>query len=79
MRILSIVPKWVADLEHMALEDFRLDEDIGPQRIEQFVLSNQPAGAFDQIPQDSKRLRCLPGTLVIPGVRAPPQTLVRNG
>jgi hypothetical protein len=47
----------VADLEDMAFQDFRLDEGLGPQGIEQFILRNQPAGVFDQIPQDSERLR----------------------
>jgi hypothetical protein len=46
----------VADLEDMAFEDFRLDEGIRPQAIEQFILCNQPSGVFDQIPQDSERL-----------------------
>jgi hypothetical protein len=55
LRILSIVPECVADLEDMALEDFRLDEGIRPQAIEQFILCNQPSGVFDQIPQDSER------------------------
>src|ERR1700676_3229894 len=71
-----MVPERAAHIEDVAFQDFRLDERIGPQRIEEFVRRHQPAGVLDQVPQDSERLRRQPDTVVTSGFQVPPQALV---
>ena len=57
LRVLRTVPDRVADVEDVAFQHLWLDERIGPQGIEQFILRNQPTSVVNKIAKDSERLR----------------------
>jgi hypothetical protein len=56
LRVLRMVPDRVADVEDVAFQHLWLDERIGPQGIEQFILRNQPTSVVNKIAKDSERL-----------------------
>src|ERR1700733_7360000 len=41
-------------------------------------MRDQPAGMFDQMLEDRKGLRCQHDARLLPGIAAPPETLVRG-
>jgi len=53
---LRMISQNAPDMQDLALEAFGLNVRIGPHGVEQVVLRDQPAGALNQMPQDSIRL-----------------------
>ena len=47
-RIPGAVPQRAPDVGDLILQDLRLDEGIGPHRLQELVLGNQAAGMFHQ-------------------------------
>jgi hypothetical protein len=51
----GVVAERVANIQDVTLEYFGLNERIGPQRFQKFILCNQAAAAFDKVAKDRER------------------------
>jgi hypothetical protein len=71
-RLLGVVPEGGSDLEDVALQDFRLDVSVGPQRVEEFIVRQQSPGVLDQIPQEGIRPGGQENPLLVGSIPAAP-------
>src|SRR5262249_20558453 len=53
---LPVISENPSNLRDMALQDLRLDVGLGPHRVEEVRLRDQPLRMFDQVPEDGKSL-----------------------
>jgi hypothetical protein len=60
----------------VTLDYLRLDERVGPQSLEQFILGDQSSGVLDQISQDAKCFRRQTNPFIVSIISMTPETLV---
>ncbi len=66
-------PQGGANIQDLALEDFRLYECIGPVSLQQFRLGDESSGALDEMPQNGEGFRRQVNALIVP-----PERLIRD-
>ena len=70
------VPQCAPDVGNLILENLRLDEGIGPHRVQELILGHQAAGMLHQVAQDGKRFGSQQDALFLTRLPAAPQALV---
>jgi hypothetical protein len=56
-RLAGVIAKHLAQFKHVGAQNLRLNVRFGPKRFEELIMGDQAAGIFNQVTQDSKRLR----------------------
>src|SRR5262245_22357032 len=74
--LLPVISENPSNLGDMALQDLGLDGGLGPPRVEELRLRDQPLRMLNQVPEDGKSLGCQQDTLVVARPPAPPEALV---
>jgi hypothetical protein len=77
-RVLRAISKRGTHGEDVFLYGLRLDDRVGPHGLEHLIMRDQPAGMFDQMLEDRKGFRCQQDARLLPGIAAPPETLVHD-
>ena len=71
-RIPGAVPQRAPDVGDLVLQDLRLDEGIGPHRLQELILGHQAASVLHKITQDGERFGSQHDALVASGIPAAP-------
>src|SRR5271165_466339 len=75
-RILRTVLESATNAEDVTFQHLWLDESVGPQSVQQFILGHQPSRVLYEILQDRESLRRQANPLVVSVAPAAPETFV---